>query len=901
MKYWFISRCIDPKYLEEFIGDLDEIYMDRVSHRGKFIARIMYVIDYFHLLFGFSSSKLFKFKSRNILMKSMLKMALRSAMKQKQFTLLNLLGLTLGISVSITVGLYVYEELSFDEFHVNKDRIYRVNQPNIWDNWGEMMSTTGPNVATAMKEDLPEFEEVTRILSMGSQFVTQPSENKKNSFKEDQLFAVDSNFFNVFTFEAIHGNPTSALTDPRNLILTEETSIKYFGDVNSIGKSLHVKDWDGTWNTFTVKAILANIPKHSHLQFDMLTPVSSFQEFYDFHSWKWIWTAFSTYGLVHENTDLADLTDKLQKLPSKWAPPTTERIFNQTFEEFTAGNPWTLTLQPIEEIYLSDNPDNNAFGDSGNFLLVKVFAMVGVLVLILSCINFMNLYTAKAAIRTKEVGIRKVLGSTRMPIISQFILEAILFVALSTSLALLVTGGLMDWFNFIAGKSIQFEVYLMNPAFLMIIGLFVIGLGIAAGSYPALYLSGFRPIQVLKGKLGTGFKGKSLRNSLVVLQFSLSIALLICTFFVQKQLKFTSNMEIGISDSPIIQVHNIEQLGFDTEALKNSFSAVADIEAVGKSFGVPPNVWTSDRYKAKGPDSEVVLLSNLRTEGDYLDLLELEFLAGRNFQNSRETDKYKVILNEEAVKSLGWGEASSYDSDSPIGKSIQLASGDEDEFEVIGVVKDFNFNAVRINIQPLIIIHQQNDKVWDYGAGLSFYSLKINENSVVNADDLERIIDKVNAIMTETDASIPFEYSFLDQEFENEFRNERQMGTVLNVVTFIAIVIACLGLYGLSAFSAEQRTKELSIRKVMGARTLQLAVIFSSEFSKLILLAIFIALPISYLSVDYWLAQFAYRTPIEWWVFATATISALFIAIATLSYQSISAANKNPVDTLKEN
>ncbi len=901
---WVLSKVIHKSQLEEFLGDLEEIHAERATS-SKVQAKLMYLIDAFHLMLGFSAIRPFKTQNNSLLMfRSMFKIAWRNALRQKQFTFLNLIGLTLGIATCVIIGLYVHDELTYDTFHSEGDRIYRINQPNIWGDWGTLSASTGPNVAVALREDAPEFEQVTRLLNLGHQTVTTgTTDTHSNAFKETRIYAAEENFLQVFSFDLLVGDSETLFSEPMNMALTWETAKRYFGqDIHAeeaIGRTVELKDYDGTWKTYTVKGVLANVPDKSHIQFDVMVSLKSQSEMMRAHGWKWIWTAFSTYGLVKEGTNVNHLTEKLQAIPPKWAPPTTERIFNQTFEEFTKGYLWKLDLQPLREIYISGSPSVHSFGPTGNPQFVKIFGSIGILVLLLSAINFMNLSTARSANRAKEVGIRKVLGSERKALLYQFVLESILFVLVGTLLAFGIVHLSLNEFNTLADKNISLLPHLSSPVFYGITLCFVLLLGILSGSYPAFYLSAFKPIETLKGKLSAGFKGKGIRNGLVVFQFTISIALIICTFFVQKQLAYTSSLDVGFAKDNILQLHNIEQFGFETEALKIRLESNSAFTKVGKSFGIPPNIWSGDRYKAKGSEN-VVQLNNIRTEEDYLDLLELEFITGRNFDSSRPNDKYKVVINEEAVKTLGWGDQSSFESNSPVGKILKLASGSEDEFEVIGVVKDFNFTSVRRKISPLVMIHHENDKVWDYGGGLSFYSMRLNPEAINSSQDLQFLIENLEEELAEVDASVPFEYSFLDQEFENTFRSEQRMATVLNLFALMAIVIACLGLFGLAAFTAEQRTKELGIRKVLGATVSEIVWVFSSEFTKLILISILLAAPLTFFLVDKWLEGFAYRTSIDLWVFVAAACTALIIAVLTIGYQSMSAANKNPALSLKD-
>ncbi|WOK09006.1 ABC transporter permease [Imperialibacter roseus] len=897
---WLASKFIDESYLEEFFGDLQEMYEERLKTKGKLYAGFMHWVDVFHLLFGFASTGLFKTQNSNTMMiRNMFKIAWRNAVRQKQFTILNMLGLTIGVAACLLIGLYVYNENSYDTFFANGDRIYRINQPDIWGDWKQKSSATGPNVAIALREDAPEFEEVTRILDRGAQTVRIPQDGKiAEPFNETEYYIAEENFFKVFSFEFVEGDPATALLDTDAAVITLETARRYFGHADPMGKLIQVKEWNGEWSTFIVRGVLADIPERSHLQFNVLISLNSMREPLKDLDWKWIWTGFSTYGLVTEGTDIAALTDKLQAIPPKWAAATAERIFNQTYEEFTRGNPWTLYLQPLREIYASGDPEAHRFGPTGIPQFVQLFAAIGMLVLLLSSINFMNLATARSAGRAKEVGIRKVLGSGRRALMAQFVFESLLFVAASTLLALLLVGLSLDGFNSLADKKLDLVSELGNPIFIGTLLSFVLLLGLLAGSYPAFYLSSFKPVEVLKGRVRAGFRGKGIRNGLVVFQFTISIALIICTFFVQKQLAYTSQVDLGYSSNNILQLHNLAQLGKKEEILITRLQANPAFTHLGESYGVPPYIRSGDRYKARetaqGTDNPVVELSNLRTEGSYLDLLGVQFVEGRNFEPDRVNDKYGVILNEKAAKTLGWT------NESAVGKYVIVASDNEPEFEVLGVLKDFNINSVKQKIDPLIILHKDNDKIWDYQMGRLYVSMRINPEVVNTSGTLQKLIEEVEGELAAVDASVPFEYSFMDQEFENTFKSEQRVGAILNLFTAMALAIACLGLFGLAAFSAEQRTKELGIRKVLGAKAAELALLFSSEFTRLIFISIVLASPVAWYLVDAWLNDFAYRTTIDVWVFVVAAGSALAIALGTITYQSLSVTRRNPVDVLKD-
>lgn len=899
---WVISKLLPEGYLEEFFGDLEELYDYRIESKGLFYAKMMYWVDTIHLLFGFSSFKIFKTQNNNTIMfKNMLKMALRSARKQRQFTILNLLGLTLGVTACLFIGLYVYEESTYDSFHEKGERIYRVNQPMIWNAWDEEFASTGPNVAIALKEEAPEFEEVTRLLSLGPQTArVEDANGEKRLFKETKFFGAEQNFFDVFTFQTIQGDLSTALNDPYSLVITQETAERYFGHADALNKFIQVKGSNDEWESYAVKAIIADVPTKSHLQFDMLASFGSYPRMFENNEWKWIWTSFSTYGLVKEGTDVEALTTKIQAVPPKYAAATTTRIFNQTYEDFTKGNPWTLYLQPLSDIYLSSGPESHRFGPTGSSQPIKIFTAIGLLILILSSINFMNLSTARSTHRAKEIGVRKVLGAHRKSLVYQFIFESVLFILISTVVALGIVFFTLDSFNQLAGKELNVNLLIADPLVISLLVAFVLFLGFLAGSYPAIYLSSFKPIQALKGSVTGGFKGKALRNGLVVFQFTVSIALIICTFFVQRQLNYASSLDIGFDRENVFQVHNIDELGANGDVLKTKLAALPAVIQIGKSYSTPANIWDGERYRSGGPEGVETDMSNFRTEAAYLDVLGVEFIAGRNFDHSRLLDKYAVVLNESAVKALGWGTSDTFLENSPIGKKVICSFDNELEMELIGVVKDFNYNSIKDEIEPLVIMNYDNDSIWNYGFGRAFLSMRLDKNAIQTSTDLTDFIETVGDELAIAGPETMFEYSFTDEDFERTFRSEQQMGKVLNLFSVMMIIVACLGLYGLAAFSAEQRLKELSIRKVLGAKVGSLVLSFSSEFIKLIVVSVILAIPIAYVLVQQWLSSFAYRTPIESWVFIVAVTATLFMAVITISYQSFSAAKKNPAQILKD-
>ena len=825
-------------------------------------------------------------------------MAWRSALRQRQFSLLNVLGLSIGITTCLPIGLYVQDELSYDNFHEKADRIYRIEQPMIWGDWNDRMSGLGPNVGLSLRAEAPEFEEITRLQASGFYIVNHKKEDGSVvSFKEHRLFIAEENFFDVFSFRLLQGNPDDVLKGPSKMVITESMARKYFGDEDPIGKTMEAR-FSVYSDLFTISGIVEDLPSNSHINFDFLTSLDSYGHIKS-QEWKWIWTNFATYGLVRSGTDVKALSEKIQQIPPKYAARTTETIFNQSFDDFTGGNGWPLYMTPLKDVYLNEYAAGNLLGRVGNMQQIRIFTAIGVFTLLLSCINFMNLSTARSANRSKEVGVRKVLGSGRKKLVGQFMFESVLFTAVGTIIAIVLAEISLGAFNDLASKQLSLDAQLQNPVFLGTLLGFVLMVGLLSGSYPAFYLSSFKPIASLKGKVASGFKGKAIRNGLVVFQFTISIALVISAFFVQKQLSYTSGMDLGYDKHNLFQLHNLEQFSGDIQTIKNTLAGNPAFSAIGQSSALPPNVFSGDRYKATGTE-DVVQLSNMKIDEDYFATLNPKLLLGRSFDKNIESDKYGIVLNVSAVKALGWGTPDTYAEDSPIGKSMSIASGDEYSLKVIGVVEDFNFLSLKNAINPLVILHLDNDKVWDYGGGSSYLSMRLRPEVINSGEALRGMISGIGEQIRALDPTFPFEYSFVDESFDASFRSEQRMGKVLNVFTIMAIAIACLGLFGLAAFSAEQRKKELGVRKVLGAKALGLMMLFSTEFTRLVILSLVVAAPLSYFMVDSWLADFAYKTPIDMGVFIIAGMAALVIAWGTISFQSLKAAYRNPIESLRD-
>lgn len=829
------------------------------------------------------------------------------ATRKTSFTLLNVIGLSVGIMVCLLVGLYVQYEYAFDAFHSKSDRIYRINQSMIWGDWASQMPTTGPNVALALKADVPEIEAITRILRPEGFVVTSLDEaDQSNSFLEDHLLIADPDFFKIFSFHMVQGDKSTALSAPNQIVITERAATKYFGNESALGKTLQLRGTilegnraqDNVPLNFTISGIIEDVPDQSHIQFEMVASAGSFNDITQNES-LWTWTAFANYALLKEGVDPAQLEPMLKAIPSKWAASTLQRIFGLTFDQLHADNKsWDLFMQPIRDVYLGSGTMGNILGPLGQKNAIGSFTAIGLLILILSSINFMNLSTAQSSNRAREVGIRKSLGAYRKSLIAQFLFEAFFLVIISTLVGIALTGVLLDSFNHFSGKSINLLGQLSEPAVLISILIFCGFLGLLAGSYPAFYLSSFQPANSMKGLFGTGMSGKGIRNALIVFQFTISIGLIIGSVFITRQLNYLTEFDLGYNKEHVLQLHNIEQFGADTRVLRNTLLSQTGIDMVGEAHQSPPNVMRGDLISTRLTGKDQLEVSRMKIDALYLDLLDVTLIAGRNFNETMATDlHHAVILNAEAVQMLGWGTPETYAQDSPIGKYIYTNNR---KMEVIGVTTDFYYKSPKQQIEPLVVYHIDNQYLPDSGTSPSLLSLRINPNSIHSANEMSALIASLRNEVKALDPYFPFEYSFLDREFENSFRNEQRVKRIMNAFTVLALIIACIGLYGLAIFSAEKRTKELGIRKLLGASVFQIVALFSRDFTKLIVMGFVIATPIAWYFVDTWLSKFPYRTSIDLWIFALAGIAGLFISWVTIGFQSIKVATKNPVEALRD-
>ncbi len=818
-------------------------------------------------------------------------MAWRNILRNKVNSSINIAGLAIGLACVILITLYIQDERKFDRFFGNVNRIYQVNLDGNFGGQQFYTNGTPPPVGAALQNNFPEIKAYTRMYALGTQVVSNSVTSKKqNHFTERTLFGVDSNYLQVFNYPVKEGNALTCLQKPHSVIITETAAKKYFGDEEAIGQTILLDQFK---QPFTVTAVLKDIPEQSTFRFNMLIPMADCSMVKRF-SWSWVWCQVNTYVVLNDvvpNTpeSVAQLDKKFPAMVKVQAASAFARIGQPLDELLKKGGKWDFLLQPFIDVHLHSSNVGTNYTTLGDIKYVYIFSAIALFIIILACVNFMNLSTAQSAIRVKEVGIRKVLGSLRGQLIKQFLAEAMLYSFVSAAVALLLIAAVIPAFNQVAGKAFSFNDIFSNGIWLFIILLTIIT-GLLAGSYPAFYLTSFNPISVLKG-VGLFKKGAGqlMRNGLVVFQFSVSVALIICTIIVFQQLKYAQNKDLGLHKENVVIIPNLEKMHYWQQgAFRQQLTNLPGVVSASVSSDVPGIDFYgfTDFYKpvatgVKEPLAKDITLTSLVTDEYYIPALKMQLVKGRNF--SKEfNDSNSVILNETAVQQAGWKDA--------IGKYITYPGGNDQQFKVIGVVKDFNIQSLHTVVTPF---------------ALFYYSSKTNQSNSsyavlsLHTSDMPAALNAFESKWKDFLPGVPFEYSFLDKDFEALYRSEQRMGTVFGIFTAFSILVACLGLFGLSIFTAERRTKEIGVRKVLGASVQSVVTLLSKDFLKLVLVSAIIAFPVAWWAMTSWLQAFVYRINIEWWVFAFSGMLALLIALFTISFQAVKAALMNPVKSLR--
>jgi putative ABC transport system permease protein len=763
--------------------------------------------------------------------------ALRNMLRHKGYSLINVAGLAVGMACFILIVLWVRDELSYDEFHLNADQLCLVTDYEKYADGDELnFSVNPPELAPTLISEYPEIVDASRHRIRPGRVVR----HEDRFFSEDGLSFADPSFFTIFTFHFIKGEATGAFPSPNSIVITRRTATKYFGDEDPIGKTLQV---DGRLN-FNVTGVIDNVPRNSHLEFDFVAPFSAAKEF-GMAVEGWNSYAYRTYVLVADNASLAELSGKMAG--------TIKRHDQKAIVE--------LSLQPVTDIYLS--------GDRSS---IYIFSLIATFILLTACINYMNLATARAGKRSKEVGLRKVVGAGRKEIVLQFLGESIFTSFAALAISLLLVEVTLPFFNDLAGKQLSFGL-LQNNSMILLLLATAVATGAISGSYPSLFISSLAPAVVLKGSWRSGSKSAFLRKLLVSFQFVLSIALIIGMVVIGRQLHFIQNKKLGFDKEQVICIGLKGAASQKLDVLKGELSKTGGVANISAVSSPPTGLHMSTLVHQWGEQQATgeILVHRLFADCDFAKTLGIQMAEGRFLSRQFISDTSRsVVVNEAAVRAMGM--------QSPLGKQVLDAT-------IVGVVKDFHFSSLHSEIKPLAI-HYRPD---------TFRYLLVK----VKPDDISHFIRSLEATWTKLVPGTPFEYQFLDEKIDMLYRTDQRIGKIINSFTILALFIACLGLFGMASFAAEQRTKEIGIRKVLGATVPQIASLLIKEFGKWVLLANLIAWPVAYFMLNRMLEVYAYRTSLEVWIFLLAGAAVLVIAITTVSYQSMKAALANPVETLR--
>ncbi|MDB5146183.1 MAG: FtsX-like permease family protein [Mucilaginibacter sp.] len=799
------------------------------------------------------------------MIRNYIKTAFRSLRKNVGFTAINVLGLSVGLATCLLIVLFVADELSYDKYNTKAGRIFRLTE-NVKLNEREgSYAGSGEPFKAALQGNFPEIEKIARMIPTTSLFLSPQKffvRNRNENIQERNVVFSESDLFDVFTLPMIDGNPATSLTEPHSAVITESTAKKYFNKVNVVGQTLTINDT----SAYKITGVIKDLPSQSHFRYDFFLSFSSIPES---HQHGWGFSGVHNYLLLKSGANVRKLEAELTKVDEK-------NSFNPSVWT-SNGNYLKIELKPVTDIHLR-SVSQYELDKGGSMQYVYIFSVISIFILLIACVNFMNLSTARSANRAKEVGVRKVLGSTRKYLIAQFLTESVLVTLLATIIAVILAWVLMPVFNQMSGKTLAFTsqsaVWLL-PSLVVV----VLVVGFLAGSYPAFVLSAFQPIEVLKGKLATGFKGSFLRGFLVVFQFSISIFLIIGTLVIYNQLSFIHNKNLGFDRSQVLVVKNTNVLGKQAKILKQEISRMPGVVNATMSLYTP----TGQDRNMTGlfPDQIIDIKKDMLTEfwpvdEDYINTMGIKLISGRNFSTQMATDSAAIIVNEAFVKMYG--------EKNPLNKTVYRDSYGVQPYHIVGVMKNFNFSSLKDKIGPVALAYGD-----DYGA----ISVRIKPSNI------PAFMEQVQAKWKQLAPNHQFTYSFMDQDFDATYRSEQRIGQLFISFSALAILIACLGLFGLAAYAAEQRNKEIGIRKVLGASVTTIVGRLSKDFIKLVFIANLISSPIARKMMNKWLQDFAYRVNIQWWILAIAGAVAILIAFVTISFQSIKAALANPVKSLK--
>lgn len=795
--------------------------------------------------------------------------ALRYILRHKVFTFINIAGLTFGITCSLFIFLYVQDELSYDQFHNGADRIYRLSMEGSMQGKKIRTAYTGAPLISSFMREIPEVESGTRIVS----WATFPARHDEIKFTEKYLLLADSNFFRFFNFELVQGKPDSVLTGEGKIVITESAARRYFnytgpGDSTPIGKEFVL----GQGYIAKVSGIAKDPPAQSHFHFSLVLSLRSWEQ--AINSREWMNSVSINYLKLKSGTDYSVARRKMVQLFDQHVDVEMKQMSETDLKEFIhQGNMLSLSFQPLTDIHLKSDLDDE-IEINGNIQHIYLFTAIALFITMLACINFMNLFTARSAQRSKEVGVRKAAGAQNIRLIGQFMMETYLYVGVAMVISLFITLILLSPFNYFTEKHITISL-LLQPAFVGGAIFFMAITGFLASSYPAFYLTRFKPVEVLRGRVRTHASSYSIRNVLVVFQFFISCSLIIATIVVYHQLTYISRIDLGFDKTHLLNLLHTMNLDKNGKAFKEELLASGEVVAASYSNRLPPDIDWQQLFRLED-DHRDFLLSVYEMDVDHLKTMGYTLVQGRFFAPG---DSNVVILNEVAAKAMGIKDL----SDKKVFSYFYSSIGKW--YTIIGVVRDFNFQSLKDPIHPLVLMPAR-EPYWEMAVRLK-------------PGDHEVQLALIESIFKKHAPTAPFEYSFVDQNFQAKHKTERRVGWLFVLFTSLAIFIACLGLLGLSAFTTEQRTKEIGIRKAVGASVSSIIALLNKDFLKLVLIANLLAWPVAWWLMNLWLGQFAYHVTVKWWVFALAGVLTLIIALLSVSIQALRVAEGNPINSLR--
>ncbi|GAA0881104.1 ABC transporter permease [Algoriphagus jejuensis] len=838
-------------------GDLLEVYDRRVKESGKRKADWKFILDVL-LLFRpgiIRPKKTYQNLNTYGMYKSYFKIGWRNLMKDKVFSLINVSGLTLGITVCLMIFIFVADEFSVDRFHSQGDNIYRVKRAFSIEGKQSSVAYLSGMYGPALLNDFGgEIERAVRVKPMDGLVTIETK-----SFQEKKIVAVDEDFFSLFSFPLLRGNAGDVLKYPESVVLTESSAKRYFGSIdNAMDQVIELNQR----LSLKVTGIVADVGSSSHLEFDLVLPLSNYKDEESMN--YWISNSLYTYVLLAPQVDKSQLEGQLVQFMDKYLGAELKKF----------GFNWELSLMPLEEVYFDSSPDGARHGDKTT---VFIFVFIAALILMIGCINFMNLSTIRGADRSKEVGLRKVMGAQRSNLIGQFIGESVLITGISCILSIGLLMLFMPWYNNLLGYTLtvslhSFHVYVFLLSIIVVVGLL-------AGSYPAFFLSAFSPVQALKGKLKLGNGGAVFRQALVVIQFSVSVFLIVGTTIIAKQMRYVKNKELGYDaeQTLVVAIDNAD-IYKNLSQFKSLLQKESSIQSVSVMSGEPGGFFDGQMFEVEGLDEKW----NARTQYadfDYVSTLGLKLIAGRDFSPGLASDSLEaVLINRTAASKLGWTPEQALD------KWIKNTVRDQTKRRIIGVVEDFNFQSLMSTIEALVISPNEDWRT---------ILIKASPGS------LSATIATVEQAYARVAPAYPLEYHFLDQQFDRLYKSNLRQQTVLTIFANVAILVACLGLFGLASFTTKMRFKEIGVRKVLGSSVQSIVVLLSKDLLKPVCIAVVIGLPVGHYAMRTWLENFAYQTTLDWWVFALAAVSTLGIALLTVCYQAVKSATANPVRSLR--